>query len=276
MAPGIWIHGQTSAIVVLANVVGLGADGRTLVPNRRGIVVAGEASPNYIGFTGEPGNTVAGNRRAGIVLESGSGGTRPDGTVIFRNRIGVTAGGRPRPNGGPGILVDGAVGSRIGDTGSGNRIAHNRGAGVLVAAGTGNSILANSIYGNRGLGIDLAPAGTTPNDRDDPDGGANRRQNSPVLTNVSFAGGVTTIDGRLNSVPSSTFAIEFFKTRAPRARAAEGRTSLGSMLAVTDAGGDVTFSFEVMGRVSGVWLRATATRTLTLDTSELGPARRAP
>ncbi len=273
---GLWIHGQTSAIVILANLVGLGADGRTAVPNRRGIVVAGEASPNYIGFTGEPGNTVAGNRRAGIVLESGPGGTRPDGTVIFRNRIGITAGDRPRPNGGHGILIDGAIGSRIGDTGSGNRIAHNRGAGVLVAAGTGNSVVGNSIYGNRGLGIDLAPAGTTPNDPDDPDGGANRRQNHPVIRSVSFAGGVTTIDGRLNSVPSSTFVLEFFKTRAATARAAEARTSLGSMLAVTNTDGDANFSFEAMGRVSGVWLRATATRTLTLDTSELGPAKRAP
>ena len=38
---GLWIHGQTSAIVVLTNLVGLGADGKTAVPNRRGIVVSG-------------------------------------------------------------------------------------------------------------------------------------------------------------------------------------------------------------------------------------------
>ncbi len=274
--PGIWIHGQTSAIVVLANLVGLGADGKTPVPNGRGIVVAGEASPNYIGFTGAPGNVVAGNRGPGIVLESGSGGTRPDGTVIAENRIGVTGSGKARPNGGHGILIDGAVGSRIGDTDAGNTIGHNRGAGVRIVSGTGNSVFANSIYANRGLGIDLARSGTTPNDPDDPDGGANNRQNHPVIRSVSFAGGVTTVEGRLNSVPSATFVLEFFKTRAPRARAAEARTSLGSMLTVTNANGDASFSFEVMGRISDVWLRATATRTLTLDTSELGPARRVP
>jgi hypothetical protein len=274
---GVSIRGLTSAIVLIGNRIGLAEATARPVPNGKGVVIAGPAAPNYIGFAGEPPNTIAGNRGPAIVLAQGAGGA-PQGTQIAANRIGVTGSGKARPNRGPGILIDGATETTVGgnDPAAGNTIARNRGAGVAVRSGTGNLIRANSLFGNGGIGIDLGPSGATPNDPDDPDGGANRRQNSPVITSVSFASGVTTIEGHLNSVPSEAFVLDFYKTRSARAGAAEGRTHLGSANAATDAGGDVTFSFEVAGRVAGVWLRATATRTITGDTSELGRARRAP
>ena len=47
--------------------------------------------------------------------------------------------------------------------------------GVRVASGTGNAILVNSIFANAGLGIDLTPTASTPNDPGD----ARRRPQQP-------------------------------------------------------------------------------------------------
>ena len=63
------------------------------------------------------------------------------------------------PNTGDGVFINGfgaATNHVIGGTGAGeaNVIAFNGGAGVLVAAATGNAIRANSIHDNAGLGID--------------------------------------------------------------------------------------------------------------------------
>ena len=80
---------------------------------------------------------------------------------------------------------------------------------------TRNRVSANSIHSNTLLGINLGPAGVTPNDAGDPDTGANTLQNFPVITSATSVGGNTTIVGALNSTPASTtFTIEFFSNPA--------------------------------------------------------------
>lgn len=135
----------------------------------------------------------------------------------FSNRIGTQADGiSPLGNGGNGVeIVVGGVGNFIGGTGAndGNIIAFNSG-GVFVDFSlnpNANKILRNLIFSNGGLGIDLGFDGVTPNDPDDVDtGGGNNRQNFPVLSTVATAGGMTTIQGSLNSIPNTNFRIEFF------------------------------------------------------------------
>src|SRR6185369_5300590 len=97
---------------------------------------------------------------------------------------------------------------------AGNRISFNGGPGVSVSFGTGNSIIANSIFSNGGLGIDLSNLGVTPNDSVDADTGAHNLQNFPLLTSVSSNGSSTTIQGTLNSKPATTFRIDFYSNAA--------------------------------------------------------------
>ena len=134
--------------------------------------------------------------------------------------------------------------------GEGNVVAFNAGAGVFVVYSTinifHNPIRGNSIYGNgtanganglSTLGIDLGnpggfgQGGFTPNDLGDADIGPNLNQNFPLLVSAVSAGGKTTIDGVLNSTPSTQFAIDFYSNDACVGRPQDflqGRTYLGA------------------------------------------------
>ena len=90
----------------------------------------------------------------------GSGAT---GNVIQGNFIGTDATssialGNGSSDSTHGILINDGSNNTIGGTGSGepNIIVNNANAGVNVAAGTGNIISGNAIYGNGSIGIDLA------------------------------------------------------------------------------------------------------------------------
>ncbi len=122
-------------------------------------------------------------------------------------------------NNGDGIrLRDGAHNNIIGGQGEdeGNLIAFNSGVGVRVdeTAGAGNVIDPNSIYGNGGLGIDIGPAGHTPNDPGDADEGANRGQNYPeILTYGVDQNGDLIVTYRVDTDPvNATYLLynEFF------------------------------------------------------------------
>ena len=80
----------------------------------------------------------------------------------------------------------------------------------LVSSSMPTTISENSIFGNANLGIDLGSNGVTLNDTGDADTGPNDLQNFPVLTSVTNGGGMTTINGRLNSAANTTYRIEFF------------------------------------------------------------------
>src|SRR5262249_33721599 len=149
------------------------------------------------------------------------------------------------------------------------------GAGVLVQSGSGNSVLSNSIFSNSGLGIDLSPAGITPNDAGDPDVGANNLQNFPVLTVAgSASGGGSNIQGTLNSTPSSAFAVQFFTNAScDPTGSGEGQSFLGSTTVNTNASGNASFNVTLpAGAPSGSFVTATATNAVG-DTSEFSPCR---
>ena len=207
------------------------------------VCTTGTASRNVISGNGGPGVTVF-----------GATATSND---IFGNDIGLQVDrSTPLGNGNNGIAISGgASGTRIGyiNTGEGNRIAHNVGDGIFVESGTGTQILSNEIFNNSGLGIDLGPNGVTPNDLDDPDGGANNLQNYPVLTMASSIGAGTTILGSLNSTPNTEFVIEFYASSScDPSGFGEGETPIGYGGGVTDGGGDLPINTTLPTSVPGL------------------------
>ena len=279
---GLYVRRAT----IQGNFIGTNAAGTSALPNGTGVFVWGGC---VIGGT-TPGsaNVVSGNNQLGVFLGAPPAPplapSRTDGDTVQGNFIGTAIDGvTPLPNKAWGILVGGITNSQsqaivsnatIGglNPGAGNIIANNGLAGVVVAnAGVGNAVLSNSIYNNKGLGIDLGDSnGKSPNDTGDPDTGANNFQNFPVLTSASSSGGATTIIGRLNSTPSSTFRLQFFATPSANSGGnVEGQTLLGNLANVTtNSNGDATFTASFAASVpTGQFVTATAT-SATNDTSE--------
>jgi parallel beta-helix repeat protein len=162
-----------------------------------------------------------------------------------------------------------------------NTIAHSGidGVGVSGDDGTGNRILSNSIFDNGLLGIDLRGSdGPSANDTSDGDAGPNNQQNYPVITDATTVGTVTTIEGTLNSIPSSvttqTFTLQFFSSPAVDPSGfGEGKTFLGETQVETDAIGNASFTFVPAQKVPvGQFITATATNNATGDTSEFSQA----
>ena len=214
---------------------------------------------------------ISGNAADGVVLSSPARNNRVQGNFIGTDKDGNEALG----NGSDGVVIVSSDGNTVGGpaSGAGNRIAHNGGDGVLVfgAGAVGNRVLSNSTFLNTGLGIDLGVDGVTANDTDDPDGGANRLQNFPVITSATRdqSAGFTTISGRLNSNPSQSFTIQCFVAAPDPSGRGEGQIPLGQTTATTNANGNDN-SFTCVSPVAqpGQVVTATATNTATGDTSE--------
>jgi hypothetical protein len=195
-------------------------------------------------------NVISGNAGDGVAYGSGLAN---DDAIVQGNRFGTDAAGlSPLPNAGWGLRVL-ASGLQIGGTGAGeaNVVAYNgttSSGGVYIEGGADNTIRANSIHDNAGLGIDLSPVGATVNDDGDGDPGANNLQNFPVLKSVTHLGpagaGSTRIQGSLHSAASTTYDLDFFADPAcsnfPR-EFLEGQTYLGSSQAMTDGSGNAAF-----------------------------------
>lgn len=279
---------------LLGNYIGTNAAGTAALANGGpGVALVQDARDNQIGSPAAGGgNLISGNAGDGVLL---LGDSEPDsslhGNRVQGNQIGTTALGSALPNRGHGVEIAGffAQENQIGGTepGAGNRIAFNLGEGVLLQSDTpgddslvGNSIRANSIHDNRGLGINLRPAGeppstVTPNDFQDPDPGPNLLQNFPVLTNVVVQPGQSTVTGTLNSTPDSPFALDFFRSPAPDPSGyGEGQQYLGSTSVTTDASGNASFTFVATGTGAGEagFFTATATNTDTQNTGEFSAA----
>ncbi len=246
---------------VFGNLIGTTASGTGALGNSNQNVRIDNANNNWI-----IGNVIAASGDVGVRV----GGTT-SGNLIQGNFIGTDASGTiPLGNASHGVHLLSAS-TTVGGSGAseGNVIAFNGGDGVFVESGTGNLISANAIHGNTGLGIDLGANGVTPNDISpspptpphDQDTGANNLQNFPVLTSVSVGGGSTTVNGTLNSTPSTSFTIEMFYTYACDASGnGEGQTLFGSVVAATDGAGNVTFGPTFAGEIpAGRFVTATAT-----------------
>ncbi|HEY3350075.1 MAG TPA: hypothetical protein VGM13_09900 [Thermoanaerobaculia bacterium] len=258
LGAGLSVVSGSANVVVRGNYIGTNAAGTAAVPNgAEGVAVTstGATIGGTIGVTPSGActgacNVISGNRSAGI-------GVNSSGAVIVGNRIGTAADGvSPLGNGtgggasfDDGIYLAGAGGHRVGGTtaAEANVIANNNFEGVYVIAGTGNAILGNSIYGNGvsgGLGISLSGSTSpTANDACDADGGANNRQNFPILASAVLSAGNVTIAGTLNSTASTIFRVEFYSNIACNASGnGEGRTFLGFATVTTDGACNASFS----------------------------------
>ena len=168
---------------------------------------------NTIGGTQATSRNLISANHWGVQLD----GPTATGNVIEGNYIGTDVSGTARlGNEVDGVIISNSASSNtIGGAiaGLGNIIAFQVMSGVLVESGTGDSILSNSIFGNGLLGIDLVapetrPAASLPMHRSPP--GPNNLQNYPVLTTVTSNGSITHIQGTLNSLPKTSFLIQFF------------------------------------------------------------------
>ncbi len=257
---------------VVGNLIGTSIDGKsTPLSARNGeygmnLEGAGSCSTNCPPDAGQ--STVTDN----VIVNSGLGGVLIDkgqhGDVLSNNHIGVLADGTtPAPNRLYGVRMEkGAFSNRIGP---GNVIAFNgeaanQGAGVqIVPTGSDpydpnpvatydNTITANSIHDNAGLGIDLAPLGSpTPM----PDSLVNGGINMPVLTSATSSDiSVTTCAG---------CTVELFYADGTKDEYGEGKTYIASSTA--DQNGKAHF---VVGSAAGGKV-VTATTTDTVgNTSE--------
>lgn len=279
---GVQISGAgTNRNTVAGNYIGTNAAGLAAIPNgASGVLLDGGAKNNIIGVNGGNGsNIISGNTGDGIQIS----GTGTNANTIEGNVIGLdSAGNQNLPNGANGVLINGGNNNLIGSTtlGDGNAIYSNGKDGVRIQTGTGNRVRLNKIYANTQLGINLVPTGeadNTPtlNDTGDADTGPNNLQNFPVITSVSVAGGNTTINYQLDSLPNTTFALDFFRTSNPDQTGGfgEGEEPVGSQNATTNVAGTTTGSFTATGNFSGLFVSATATNTATGDTSEFSRVR---
>jgi hypothetical protein len=259
--------------------------GNTIAFNGVGTYVAG--SNNVIS-----GNTVE-NSDTGIDV-AGSNNEITGNTIAYNNGVAADSGS--------GVRV-GYNGKAIGNRIEGNTFYGNQGPGVWIPAGplvssggffgayaTGNSISDNSIHDNGGLGIDLGdipfdstghvttnpsqwsysvPDGVTPNNSHtltDSQGqivGPNHFQNYPVLALATVAAAATTVTGTLNSVPSTTFRVEFFASvAADPSGHGQGQTYLGYATVTTDPSGNASFTATGLASLPAGQsvLSATATR----------------
>jgi CSLREA domain-containing protein len=258
--------------------IGTDASGTTAVSNGIGVLASGFAtgsnpseSKNEVvgGDTLAARNLISGNITG---VDTFFGRATVEGNLIGTKKDGTTTLG----NGLSGVVVTGPGNIIVSNT-----IAHSGFDGVEVSGddGTGNRILSNSIFDNGLLGIDLRGSdGPSANDTSDGDAGPNNQQNYPVITDATTVGTVTTIEGTLNSIPSSvttqTFTIQFFSSPAVDPSGfGEGRTFLGETQVETDAIGNASFTFVPAQKVPvGQFITATATNNATGDTSEFSQA----
>ncbi|MCU1264066.1 MAG: Na-Ca exchanger/integrin-beta4 [Acidobacteria bacterium] len=284
----------------------IGNNGASAIPNGiDGIYILG-GSGNVIGGTSySTTNVISGNLQNGIEILSAAA----VGNQVLGNFIGTGAAvsGSPIPNGAHGIFIDSAASNTmIGGTNTAgslpqNFIAHNKGDGIHLNRGFDNKVVGNYIHDNVGagvfvndpglvfdgdtlisgnrifndgtLGIDLAPAGVTPNDVGDADGGANLLQNYPVLSAAFAAQGKAFVAGTLNSKPNATYRIEFFANNACDSSGyGEAEKILGFTSVTTNSAGNAGFQFNSGsgsdGADAGQFAVATATDAVG-NTSEL-------
>ena len=266
---GIVIQGSGGANVIDGNFIGVNANGLTAFPNRADGIFIDNSPNNRIGGTASGArNVLSGNSRFGLVLN----GAGTSGTVIQGNYIGPAIDlTDPDANQTYGIAIFGAVGNTIGDPNSmvaaANVIAFNTSVGVDIASGTGNLIRGNQIFSNGALGIDLEPAGSTPNDPGDADTGANGLQNFPVLTFLTNTG-LPQVGVELNSTPNTTFSFDLYTSATCDSTGFRSAvTSVGFIGSTSDANGAVLLQHQLPASAEGQFLAGTAS-DLQGNTSE--------
>jgi hypothetical protein len=211
MFAGIVLQRPIDGLVVQGNLIGTDISGTLAIPHTSFAAIQSSSfvtNARIGGDTPAARNVISGNPLGAIDFNGGENGAF-EGTRIQGNYIGTDASGtQPLGNsaGGPlqaAVRIFGSGNCAIligGDTpAEANRIAFNAGAGVGIVHCRRVDAGGNRFIGNRGLPIDLAGNagsvldGATPNDAGDADEGSNRLQNSPVIENVAYGNGGSTI-----------------------------------------------------------------------------------
>lgn len=261
---GVAVINGATANWIIGNYIGTDSSGTAPLGNLKGVLINNSAG-NYVGgLSAGEGNVVAGNTQFGIELRN------PGATAnrVFGNKVGTSVNGTTNMgNGWHGVVLAGGASN---DSILGNVVAYNKGVGVYDSSGTGNVISRNSIFENVARGIDLFPAGLSPNDSLDADVGANDLQNYPVLDSASVSDGVTRVYGRFNGRPGRSYVIEFFSSEAvDPSHFGEGQTYLDADVVLTDAAGNADIAVALPVEVSlARFLTATATDAVSGTTSE--------
>lgn len=269
----------TTGNKVQGNFIGTDASGTVALGNTgfgvfgSGVSLKSGAANNTIGGTTPAArNLISGHNHNGVAIrDSGSTGNLVQGNFIGTDVTGAANLGNLEH----GVLIAGPFDNRIGGTGidDGNTIAFNGGDGVFVNSGSGNAILRNSIFSNAGLGIDLSPNGVTGNDTGDGDGGANNRQNFPVMATVVQTDASTVqITGTLNSTADRMFRIEIFLNPSCDR---EGKDFFSAFTVTTDASGNASFMQPALFDAARPFYTLTATDLTTNDTSEFSACAQA-
>ncbi|MBC7911995.1 MAG: VCBS repeat-containing protein [Pyrinomonadaceae bacterium] len=282
---GILLSGDGCyANLILNNFIGTNKDSAGVIGNDgSGIALqsgAGDpagtfSNPNIIGDVGK-GNVIAGS-----FFGVGLFHTNTDHNIVRGNFIGTDLSAtRNLGNVRDGVFIEFAHDNLIGGTlaGEENVIAFNRGAGVFIMGGAGNSLRRNRIFLNTDHGIDLSPTGIQPNDSGDADTGPNNFQNFPIITGSFYSTGTLNVTGTFNSTPSTSFALDLFVDSVCDASGnGEGRTNLGVINVTTDGNGNATFNRTFLTGVNheGFYVTATATDPAG-NTSEFSQCRRVP
>ncbi|MEN3369511.1 MAG: hypothetical protein V7609_1654 [Verrucomicrobiota bacterium] len=255
---------------IAGNYIGTDAAGAHAIGNSTGVLFNGTYTTSILGgATKGAGNVISGNL-LGVGLGHTTNGLFSgisNGVVVQGNLIGLAANGVDSLGNGQGIDVYGSQ-NLIGGTGpgSGNMIAFNPNAGVLIINGTGNSVLSNAIYSTNRINLDLGGLGRQkPNDVGDGDSGPNNYQNFPAIASVDIANNSATIKGNLNSIPNSQFTIQLFAESQSLTESKQ--TYLGSTSVTTDANGDAAFTANFPVPNANVRINATAT-SASGDTSQ--------
>jgi hypothetical protein len=239
---------------ILGNFIGTDITGTKAIPNVTGISIFSNVKDVKIGGTAaSERNVISGNNR-GISLDFNS-------AIVKGNFIGTDISGNTALPNSDGIVINAGSGNVIGGTepGAPNIIAFSHGNGITINtqidpsfASAKNTIRANSIHSNGGLGIDLGANaepeinlgadGVTLNDLGDSDSGPNGLQNHPNVLSVT-AGSPSVIQGTLNSLANSSFTLDFYDSAAcDDSGHGEGATYIGSTTVNTDNNGDATFN----------------------------------
>jgi CSLREA domain-containing protein len=246
----------TNNNVVVGNYIGTTLDGNqapAYTANKNtGVYIEDAASSNRV-----ENNVIANNQKGGVTIIAGPNGI-PSGNIVRNNRIGLTLNGTVAGNKNQNVYVDGTLST----IGPGNTIVGSNGGGIVSvnANALRNTFTRNSIYGNTGLSIDLAPRGSVnPNDAGDGDSGPNTLLNYPVIT----AAHATTVTGTV----CAGCTVELYKTGLSGATP-KGNGPARTFVASVVANGNGQFTFTGVALTVGTWVSATATDT-SGNTSEM-------
>jgi hypothetical protein len=231
-------------VVFQGNRIGTDAAGVNAIPNGGDGMFIGPTSNLLVGGTSAgAGNVISGNSGDGIEVSfmPPPAANRIEGNLIGLNAAGTGALGNAKH----GIYLTNVMDLTIGGdaAGAGNRIAFNGGAGIGSPGGSdpflGCRILSNSIFGNRGLGLDRGEDGPTPY--------RNTNAQSPVITSVTSSAEGTVISGNLRTYtfgPKGPFRIQFFSNTSPDPTGyGEGQTYIGETTITAGQSVAVPFSF---------------------------------